>query len=133
MEAQYWHTWKETVTHLQTQLSLEQFQQLPSSPINIFIPLINIHQRKKKNPMKERKGKIRETLTGAEGEDRKPTSSSSSVAMATLLSLLLSLAVLLSLLARLGLLLHFSLDFSWVLFVPRGVLIKENYKSVLKL
>ena len=48
MEAQYWHTWKETVTHLQTQLSLEQFQQLPSSPINIFIPLINIHQRKKK-------------------------------------------------------------------------------------
>jgi len=131
MEAQYWHTWKETVTHLQTQLSLEQFQQLPSSPINIFIPLINIHQKKK--PMKERKGKIRETLTGAEGEDRKPTSSSSSVAMATLLSLLLSLAVLLSLLARLGLLLHFSLDFSWVLFVPRGVLIKENYKSVLKL
>jgi len=117
MEAQYWHTWKETVTHLQTQLSLEQFQQLPSSPINIFIPLINIHQRKKK-PMKERKGKSRETLTGGEGEDRKPTSSSSSVAMATLLSLLLSLAVLLSLLARLGLLLHFSLDFSWVLFVP---------------
>jgi hypothetical protein len=129
-EAQYWHTWKETVTHLRIQLSLEQFQQLPSSPINIFIPLINIHQKKK--PMKERKGKIRETLTGAEGEDRKPTSSSSSVAMATLLSLLLSLAVLLSLLARLGLLLHFSLDFSWVLFVPRGVLIKENYKSVLK-
>uniref|UniRef100_A0A6N2MXH3 Pentacotripeptide-repeat region of PRORP domain-containing protein n=1 Tax=Salix viminalis TaxID=40686 RepID=A0A6N2MXH3_SALVM len=32
--------------------------------------------------MKERKGKSRETLTGGEGEDRKPTSSSSSVAMA---------------------------------------------------
>jgi hypothetical protein len=42
-EAQYWHTWKETVTHPRIQLSLELFQQLPSSPKNIIIPLINLH------------------------------------------------------------------------------------------
>jgi hypothetical protein len=61
MEAQYWHTWKETVTHLQTQLSLEQFQQLPSSPINIFIPLINIHQRKKKPHVRKKRKEKRDS------------------------------------------------------------------------
>jgi hypothetical protein len=35
--------------------------------------------------MKERKEKSRVKLTGGEGEERKPTSSSSSVAMAALL------------------------------------------------